>query len=112
MRAETATAARGDVVGRRAAGLLRLAGAGALLVHRARGDLLGGVLLLAAVEQPFLDVLVLAFALVVPCLLGHRYLLTVGDCPSPGGCPRPPPAMRHVSCCAPGRAISVTVRPR
>src|SRR5215218_1481450 len=47
----------------------------ALLVDRAGRDLLGLVLGAAALAQPFLDVLVLAFALGVPCLLRHPNLL-------------------------------------
>ena len=38
--------------------------ASTLLVHRARCDLLGGVFVLATVEQSFLDVLVLTLSLV------------------------------------------------
>src|SRR4051812_41859017 len=83
VRPEPTAPARRDVIGRRTARLLGLARASTLLVDGARGDLLGGVLLLAAVEQALLDVLVLTFPLVVPRLLWHRYLRTVLRLSSP-----------------------------
>src|SRR4051794_5027368 len=71
VRSPPAAATRGDVVGRRAAGLLRLAGTRPLLVHSARCDLLGDILGPAPVLQTFLDVVVLAFSLVTPGPLWH-----------------------------------------
>src|SRR5205823_4387713 len=71
VRPQAAAPARRDVVGRDAARGLRLAVPGALLVDRSRRDLFGGVLVLAAFEQAFLDVLVLAIALVTPLRSGH-----------------------------------------
>src|ERR1700712_3691811 len=72
-----ATAAtRGDVVGRALALLLGLAAAGPLLVHRARGDLLGGALTAPLVLEAAFHLLVLPLALVAPCLLRHRLLLS------------------------------------
>src|SRR5262245_59555007 len=62
-RAQAAPATRGHVVAGQPRRALRLAGPGALLVDRARRDLLRAALRAAPVEQPFLDVLVLARAL-------------------------------------------------
>src|SRR6266511_2959115 len=76
VRAEPSAAPRGDVLDGRPAGLLRLAGPRPLLVHGAGRDLLGQVLRLASLAEPFLDVLVLPLALLVPGSLRHGYLLT------------------------------------
>src|SRR6185369_5623411 len=59
-----------------------LAVLGAILVDRARGDLLGRLLALAAFEKAVLDVLVLAFALGAPSCLGHRVLPETVDRPA------------------------------
>ena len=75
MRAQAAAPAGRDVVGGRAARLAGLAVAGPLLVDGPGGDLLGGVLGPASIEQPLLDVLVLPLALVAPGLLWHVRLL-------------------------------------
>ena len=53
--------------------------AGPLLVHRAGGDLLGGVLGPTALDEALLDVLVLPLALLAPRLLGHDDLLVIVD---------------------------------
>src|SRR5262249_29358691 len=72
VRSQSAATPGRDVLGRRAAGLARLAGARTFFVHGARRDLLGGVVALTAVEQSFLDVVVLPFPLVTPLLSRHR----------------------------------------
>src|SRR5690606_19285025 len=59
----TAPLAGRHVLGRGAARGLRLAGAGAFLVHRPRGDLLGAAGALAPVLRALLDVLVLTLPL-------------------------------------------------
>src|SRR5690606_36811913 len=57
---------------RRAGGLaLRLAGLPALLVDRPGGDFFRPVLGAAALQLPFLDVLVLPLPFIAPCLLRH-----------------------------------------
>src|SRR6187401_2039881 len=66
VRAQSAPSPRGNIVDRRAARLPGLAGTGTFLVHGARRDLLGGVLVLAPLLETFLDVFVLTFALVTP----------------------------------------------
>src|SRR5690606_3413672 len=92
VRAQAATATGGDVLGGGAARRLGLAVARPLLVHRACRDLLGRVLVPAPFLAALLDVLVLAFPLVAPGLLGHGRLLVAGP-PSPGQVPRTrPPA--------------------
>src|SRR5262249_44755954 len=78
----SAALGRRHVLGRRAAGLLRLARPRPFLVHGARSDLLGQALGAALIAQALLDVLVLALALGAPGLLRHDALL-----PSVGGCP-------------------------
>src|SRR5690606_15872003 len=65
------------VLERGAAGLLGLPLLGAGLVHRAGGDLLRLVLRTALVEPALLDVLVLAFALLAPCV-GHGHSSGIG----------------------------------
>jgi len=82
--------------------LLRLPGAGPVLVHGAGGDLLDAILTAAALLSRFLDVLVLPFALVTPRPLRHRRLLrstSVGTAyPLPGRSilsPRRPPVARE-----------------
>src|SRR5215510_11323984 len=71
VRTQATPPARGDVLGRRWAGLPRLAAAGPLLVHRPGGDLLGLVLGAASVLEPLLDVFVLPLPLVAPCSPRH-----------------------------------------
>src|SRR3954447_26089619 len=70
-RAKTPAAARRDVPRRAPRRRLRLAAPRALLVDRARGDLLRLVLRRSALLQRLLDVLVLALPLCRPCLLRH-----------------------------------------
>src|SRR6266567_5914231 len=60
VRPQPTTPRRRDVALRQPAGLRRLTGPGALLVHRACGDLLGEALRAALVDQALLDVVVLA----------------------------------------------------
>src|SRR5262245_57317621 len=76
VRPEAAPASGRDVADRGSAGLLGLARARPLLVHRPGGDLLGRVLVAAPLLQALLDVLVLAFALGAPGLLRHDLLLS------------------------------------
>src|SRR5688500_11922572 len=71
--AQAATPPRGDVLPREARRRLRLTRAGALLVHRPGGDLLGLVLGRPTLLEAVLDVLVLALALLAPGLR-HHYL--------------------------------------
>src|SRR2546430_17451613 len=71
MRAQTTSSPGGDVLGRGPAGFPGLPGAGPFLVHGASRDLLSGVLVLAPVKEPFLDVVILPFALVAARLLRH-----------------------------------------
>src|SRR5216683_5883415 len=75
VRPQAAPAPRGDVTDGSRAGLRRLAVTRALLVDRPGGDLLRLLFARSAVEESFLDVLVLAFALVAPCALWHVDLL-------------------------------------
>src|SRR5438874_5044596 len=64
--AQTASATRGDISPRRPRRLAGLAATRAFLVDRPRGDLLGPLGRAALPLLAFLDVLVLAFALVAP----------------------------------------------
>src|SRR6266849_4567101 len=77
VRPQPAPAPRGDVTEGGRAGFPRLAVTRALLVDRPGGDLLRPFLVGAAVEESFLDVFVLTFALVAPGALGHGNLLFV-----------------------------------
>src|SRR5207237_7357154 len=70
-RAQAAALAGRHVCPRELRGLLRLAGAGPLLVHGPRSDLLRPLLRRAALLETLLDVLVLPFPLVAPGLLRH-----------------------------------------
>src|SRR5215207_9217615 len=73
--AQPAAATRRDVRPRQPRRRLRLARARPLLVHGPRCDLLGLVLGGTPVLDALLDVLVLPFALLAPCLLRHHDLL-------------------------------------
>src|SRR5436309_4947884 len=79
VRAESPAPPRGDVLDGRTAGFLGLAGPGPLLVDGAGRDLLGHVHGLTPLAEPFLDVLGLPLALLVPGPLRHGYLLTAAS---------------------------------
>src|SRR5581483_8299476 len=80
-RALPAAAAGRHIRAREPRRLRRLTGAGALLVDRPRGDLLRPLERPPALPLGILDVLVLPFPLVGPCLLRHFGLLFAGRTP-------------------------------
>src|SRR5690349_1323873 len=92
MRSESSASTRRKVLGRTPACGLRLALLRTLLVHGARSNLLGFVLLVPSIEEGTPDVLVLPFTLLVPSLLRHdasRCRICVDEYPgSPGACRR------------------------
>src|SRR4029079_9103799 len=85
VRAQAAAPLGRQVVERGPARRLALAVLRPILVDGARRDLLGGVLVLAALLEAFLDVLVLALALGAPLIPGHGALLEEGF-PRTGNC--------------------------